>query len=179
MRNAIKIVNAIIDCEKPTIAKVQGTAAGIGCHLAFACDLVVAPRQREVHRGVRPAGAGRRRLGVMAPAASRRPPAAPRSWSSSPTTCPAQRALEIGLATRVVPAEELDKEVEVLARRLADGPTKAHMVNKWLLNRSFDVDRNTLAGDEAWMVDVMGNTADSEEGVASFKERRPPRFRGF
>ena len=91
----------------------------------------------------------------------------------------AQRALEIGLATRVVPAEELDKEVEVLARRLADGPTKAHMVNKWLLNRSFDVDRNTLAGDEAWMVDVMGNTADSEEGVASFKERRPPRFRGF
>ena len=53
------------------------------------------------------------------------------------------------------------------------------MVNKWLLNRSLDVDRNTLAGDEAWIVEVMQNTLDSGEGVASFVERRPPNFRGF
>ena len=178
MRNAIKIVNAIIDCEKPTIAKVQGTAAGIGCHLAFACDLVVASENAKfievfARRGLAIDGLGSwllpRLVGLQRA----------KELVLLADDVSAQRALEIGLATRVVPAEELDKEVEELARRLADGPTKAHTVNKWLLNRSFDVDRNTLAGDEAWMVDVMGNTADSEEGVASFKERRPPRFRGF
>ena len=42
LRGAIRTVNAILDCEVPVIAKVQGTAAGIGAHLAFACDLVIA-----------------------------------------------------------------------------------------------------------------------------------------
>ena len=42
LRGAIKTVNAILDCEVPVIAKVQGTAAGIGAHLAFVCDLVIA-----------------------------------------------------------------------------------------------------------------------------------------
>ena len=41
-RGAISTVSSILDCEKPVIAAVQGTAAGIGCHLAFACDLVIA-----------------------------------------------------------------------------------------------------------------------------------------
>ena len=91
----------------------------------------------------------------------------------------AQRALEIGLVTRVVPADEFEKTVDALAEQLASGPTKAHMVNKWLLNRSLDVDRHSLAGDEAWIVDIMQNTSDSGEGVASFVERRPPNFRGF
>jgi len=54
-RGAIKLVSAIMDCEKPVLAAVQGTAAGIGAHVAFACD----PRHRggrgEVHRDLRPA----------------------------------------------------------------------------------------------------------------------------
>ncbi len=52
-------------------------------------------------------------------------------------------------------------------------------MNKWLLNRSFDIDRATIAGEEAWLVDVMTNTEDSQEGVASFLERRPPVWRGY
>ena len=92
---------------------------------------------------------------------------------------PAARALEIGLVSRVVPDDDLQKTVDELAHRLAVGPTKAYMASKWLLNRSLDVDRHTLAGDEAWIVDIMATTADSDEGVASFRERRPPNFRGF
>src|SRR3712207_2359033 len=42
LRSAIRLMNSILDCEKPVIASVQGTAAGIGAHLAFCCDLVVA-----------------------------------------------------------------------------------------------------------------------------------------
>jgi 2-(1,2-epoxy-1,2-dihydrophenyl)acetyl-CoA isomerase len=90
-----------------------------------------------------------------------------------------QRAADIGLITRCVPVDEFDATVADLAARLANGPTKAHGVNKWLLNRSFDMDRSTLAQAESWIVDIMSNTVDAGEGVASFVERREPRYRGF
>jgi 2-(1,2-epoxy-1,2-dihydrophenyl)acetyl-CoA isomerase len=91
----------------------------------------------------------------------------------------AQRAYEIGLVARLVPAEALDETVAQMARKIADGPTRAHAVNKWLLNRSLDVDRATIAQEEAWMVDLMGRSLDSEEGVRSFIEKREPKFRGY
>ena len=72
----------------------------------------------------------------------------------------------------MVPADELDATVADLARRLADGPTRAHAVNKWLLNRSLDVDRATMAQEESWIVDVMAQSLDSDEGVSSFMEKR-------
>jgi 2-(1,2-epoxy-1,2-dihydrophenyl)acetyl-CoA isomerase len=87
--------------------------------------------------------------------------------------------MEIGLVTRVVPAHDLDATVADIARRLADGPTRAHSVNKFLLNRSLDVDRATMAQEEAWIVDVMAQSLDSDEGVNSYLEKRPPKFRGY
>jgi 2-(1,2-epoxy-1,2-dihydrophenyl)acetyl-CoA isomerase len=178
VRGAIATVHSILDCEKPIIAAVQGTAAGIGCHLAFACDLVVAAESAKfievfARRGLAVDGLGSwllpRLVGLQRA----------KELVFLADDVPAQRALEIGLVTRVVPDDELTATVDELAQRLASGPTKAHMVNKWLLNRSFDVDRHTLAGEEAWIVDVMANTLDSGEGVASFLERRPPNFRGL
>jgi len=177
-RGAIRLVHAILDCEKPVIAAVQGTAAGIGCHIAFACDLVIAAEEAKfvevfARRGLTADGLGTwllpRLVGLQRA----------KELVLLAEDVPAQRAYEIGLVTRVVPAAELGSTVDELARRLADGPTKAHGVNKWLLNRSLDVDRHTLAEEEAWIVDVMSHTEDSGEGVASFVERRPPKFRGF
>jgi 2-(1,2-epoxy-1,2-dihydrophenyl)acetyl-CoA isomerase len=178
LRGAIATVNSILDCEKPVIAAVQGTAAGIGCHLAFACDLVVASEDAKfvevfARRGLAIDGLGAwllpRLIGLQRA----------KELVLLAEDVSAQRALEIGLVTRVVPSDQLDKTVDALAQQLAAGPTKAHMVNKWLLNRSLDIDRHSLAGDEAWIVDIMANTSDSGEGVASFVERRPPNFRGF
>jgi 2-(1,2-epoxy-1,2-dihydrophenyl)acetyl-CoA isomerase len=178
LRGAITTVNAIIDCEKPTIAAVQGTAAGIGCHIAFACDLVVAGEGAKfievfARRGLAIDGMGSwllpRLVGLQRA----------KELVLLAEDVSAARALDIGLVSRVVPDDDLQKTVDELAQRLAEGPTKAYMASKWLLNRSLDVDRHTLAGDEAWIVDLMANTADSDEGVASFRERRPPNFRGF
>jgi 2-(1,2-epoxy-1,2-dihydrophenyl)acetyl-CoA isomerase len=177
-RGAISTVSSILDCEKPVIAAVQGTAAGIGCHIAFACDLVIASEDARfvevfARRGLAIDGLGAwllpRLIGLQRA----------KELVLLSDDVSAARALEIGLVSRVVPADDLDATVDEIAHRLASGPTKAHMVNKWLLNRSLDVDRNTLAGDEAWIVEVMQNTLDSGEGVASFVERRPPDFRGF
>jgi 2-(1,2-epoxy-1,2-dihydrophenyl)acetyl-CoA isomerase len=178
LRGAITTVNAILDCEVPVIAKVQGTAAGIGAHLAFACDLVIVSENAKfievfARRALAADGLGTwllpRLVGLQRA----------KELILLAEDISATRAYEIGLAARVVPADELDATVADLARRLADGPTRAHAVNKWLLNRSLDVDRATMAQEEAWIVDVMAQSLDSEEGVSSFMEKRAPNFRGY
>lgn len=177
LRGAITLMNAVLDCEKPVIAAVQGTAAGIGAHLAFACDLVVASDQAKfievfARRGLAVDGLGTwllpRLVGLMRA----------RELVLLAEDLSAERAEQVGLVTRVVPADELDATVADLARKLADGPTKAHGANKWLLNRSLDLDRHSMAQAEAWIVEVLSRTDDAAEGVASYVERRPTEFRG-
>jgi 2-(1,2-epoxy-1,2-dihydrophenyl)acetyl-CoA isomerase len=177
-RGAIKLVSAIMDCEKPVIASVQGTAAGIGAHIAFACDLVVAAEEAKfieifARRGLVADGLGTyllpRLIGLQRA----------KELIFFAEDVSAQRAYELGLVSRVVPGAELDAAVTEWATRLATGPTAAHRANKWLLNRSFDVTRHQLAEEEAWLVDIMTTTADSQEGVASFLERRQPEWKGY
>ena len=100
-RGAIRVVNAIIDCEKPVIAKVQGTAAGIGCHLAFACDLVIASDNAKfievfARRGLAADGLGAwmlpRLVGLQRA----------KEMVLLADDVPAARAYEIGLVTKVV-----------------------------------------------------------------------------
>jgi 2-(1,2-epoxy-1,2-dihydrophenyl)acetyl-CoA isomerase len=92
---------------------------------------------------------------------------------------PAAEAYRLGLVNRVVPRAELAATVEGLATRLADGPTKAIGMAKWLTNRSLDVDRATAFMDEAMAQELLTRTQDSREGLASFVERRSPTFRGW
>ena len=178
LRNAIRLMNLIIDCEKPVIAQVEGTAAGIGAHLAFACDLVVAGEQAKfievfARRGLAADGMGTwllpRLIGLQK--------AKELVFLAEDIT--AARAYEIGLVTRLVPADEVQSTVDDIAGRIAAGPTRAHMINKRLINRSTDVDRATIAEEEAMWVELNGYTEDSKEGVASFMERRDSNFRGF
>ena len=178
LRGAITTVNAILDCEVPVIAKVQGTAAGLGAHLAFACDLVIVSDNAKfievfARRALVADGLGTwllpRLVGLQRA----------KELILLAEDVTAQRAYEIGLAARVVPADELDATVADLARRLADGPTRAHAANKWLLNRSLDVDRATMAQEEAWILDVMAQSLDLDEGISSFMEKRAPNYRGY
>ena len=53
------------------------------------------------------------------------------------------------------------------------------MFTKWMLNKSLDVDRTTLAEYEAWAVEANASTRDSKEGVASFQEKRNPEWKGY
>jgi 2-(1,2-epoxy-1,2-dihydrophenyl)acetyl-CoA isomerase len=178
LKGAITTVNAILDCEVPVIAAVQGTAAGIGAHIALACDLVVASENAKfievfARRALAADGLGTwllpRLIGLQRA----------KELVLLAEDITAQRGHEIGLVTRVVPADDLEQTVAEMARKLADGPTRAHAVNKWLLNRSLDVDRTTMAQEESWMVDVMAASLDSDEGVNSYLEKREPKFRGY
>ena len=168
---------ALLDCDVPVIAAVNGAAAGMGAHLALACDLVIASdRARFVEvfarRGLVPDALG--------------PWLLPRIIGVRRTmelflladALPARRALEFGLVNRVVPHDELAGAAAQWAERLASGPTRSFMLTKWLVNRSLDVDRATMIHDEAMAVELNTRTADAREGVASFLERRPAEWKG-
>ena len=178
LNGAIRLMSAIMDCEKPVIAAVPGTAAGIGAHMAFACDLVMAADTAKfievfVRRALVCDGLGTyilpRLIGLQKT----------KELVFFGDDIPAARAAELGLVNKVVPADELQAAAKEWAERLASSPTKCIMMNKWLINRSLDVDRATIAHDEAWAVELITTTQDSKEGVASFVERRPPNFRGY
>jgi 2-(1,2-epoxy-1,2-dihydrophenyl)acetyl-CoA isomerase len=178
LTGAIRLMSSVMDCEKPVIAAVPGTAAGIGAHLAFACDLVLAADSAKfievfVRRALVADGLGTwilpRIVGLQKA----------KELVFFGDDIPADKAYEIGLVNKVVPAAELEATAKEWAERLAAGPTKSLMMNKWLLNRSLDVDRRTIAEEEAWAVEAITTTADSAEGVASFVERRTPNFRGW
>jgi 2-(1,2-epoxy-1,2-dihydrophenyl)acetyl-CoA isomerase len=172
------LVASIIDCEKPVIAGVNGTAAGGGMHLALACDLVVMAEEAKfvevfVRRGIAPDAGGAwilsRLVGIQKA----------KELFFFGDDVPAAEAYRIGLVNRLVPRAELAATVGEMATRLANGPTKAIGMAKWLTNRALDVDRATAFQDEAMAQELVTHTLDSKEGIASFVERRPSAFKGW
>jgi 2-(1,2-epoxy-1,2-dihydrophenyl)acetyl-CoA isomerase len=176
--NAQRLITAVMDCEKPVIAAVNGTTAGMGVQLALACDFVIAASTARfieifVRRALVPdSGAAYllpRLIGV----------ARAKELLMLGDDVSAARALEIGLIYKVVEPEELVAEATALSTRLAAGPTRALALTKWLVNRSLDASRTTSFEDEALAQDLNMHTADGQEGVASFVERRPAEYQGW
>lgn len=172
------LVSAILDCEKPVIAAVGGTAAGIGAHIALACDLVVATEGSRfievfVRRGLVPDGGGAYLLPRMV--GTRRA----KELLFFGDDLSAAEAAELGLINKVVPEGELDAAVEAWTARLAEAPTRSLALTKWLVNTSLESDRATAFQNEAVAQEMNMGTRDANEGVAAFVERRSPTYRGF
>ena len=178
LRGQHPLMSSILDCELPVIAAVNGTAAGMGVHLALMCDLVMMADHSKfievfARRGLVPDAMGTWILPSLIG------PMKTKELMFFADDIPADYALELGLCNKVVPSEELIPSVMEWAVRLATGPTKAHMFTKWLVNRSLDVDRRTITEEESWAVELNNGTMDAQEGVNSFRERRDPNWRGF
>jgi 2-(1,2-epoxy-1,2-dihydrophenyl)acetyl-CoA isomerase len=173
-----RLVSCILDCEKPVIAAVNGTAAGGGAQLAIACDFVVMADTARiievfVRRGIMPDAGG----AYLLPRAIGLHKAKELLLLGEDVS--AVDAVAMGLAMKAVPADELMAEVHELATKLAAGPTKALAMTKWLLNRSFESSRHTAFEEEAYAQDLVQTSADSQEGIAAFVERRTPEFKGW
>lgn len=176
-RGAQRFIAAVLDCEKPVIAAVNGTAAGIGAHLALACDLVIAAEEARfievfVRRGLVPDGGGAYLLPRLVG------PQRAKELMFFGDAVSAAEAERLGLVNRVVPAGELERTARAWAERLAQGPTRALALTKQLVNASLDGDRAAAFAAEAAAQEINMTTADAGEGVASFVERRSPEFRG-
>ncbi|TQJ74734.1 2-(1,2-epoxy-1,2-dihydrophenyl)acetyl-CoA isomerase [Streptomyces sp. SLBN-31] len=174
---AQRLIAAVLDCEKPVIAAVNGTAAGLGAHLALACDLVLAAESAKfievfVRRGLVPDGGGAYLLPRLIG------PHRAKELMFFGDALPAADAQRIGLVNRVVPDAELDKTARDWAARLAVGPTRALALTKQLVNASLDGDRAAAFAAEAAAQEINMTTADAQEGVRSFVERRSPEYRG-
>lgn len=173
-----RLVSSILDCEKPVVAAVNGTAAGGGAQLALACDLVVMADTAKfievfVRRGIMPDAGGcyllPRLVGLHRA----------KELMFLGEDCDATTADRIGLVNRVVPAADLDATTDELAAKFLTLPTRAIALTKRLANRSFESSREQAFDDEAMFQELIVSTADSQEGLAAFAERRQPEFRGW
>ncbi|GIX49516.1 MAG: enoyl-CoA hydratase [Candidatus Tectimicrobiota bacterium] len=162
---------------KPVIASVGGAAVGAGCNLALAADLRIAAdtaRFGEVFArvGLIPDGGGTyflpRLVGV----------GKAMELILLAEIIDAQEALRIGLVNWVVPADRLPAETAQLATRLAQGPTLAYGLAKAALYQGLNLPLESALDLEVRYQALAARSQDRAEGVAAFREKRPPRFIG-
>jgi 2-(1,2-epoxy-1,2-dihydrophenyl)acetyl-CoA isomerase len=173
-----RLIAAMLDCEKPIIAAVNGTAAGGGAAMVLASDLVIAADHARiiqvfVRRGLIPDGGGTYLLPRLVGLQKAKELV---FFGDDLSAADAER---IGLVNKVVTGAELTETATEWAGRLAHGPTRTIGFAKRLLNRSLDTDRATMFEEESLFVEMVTSTADCAEGRASFMERRPTEFKGW
>ncbi len=163
--------------EKPILAAVNGVAAGAGCSLALACDLILASEtasflQAFVRVGLVPDSGGLFFLPRLV------------GFARAMELClrgeavGAREAERFGLVNRVVTPDDLPKAAREWALGLAQGPTKAIGLIKRGLNRSLSSNLEGMLEVETQLQEIAGRTRDHREAVLAFLEKRVPRFQG-
>ncbi len=171
------LIDLLRKIEKPIVCAVNGVAAGAGANLALACDIVIASEAASFIQsfskiGLVPDSGGT----FFLPRAIGMPMATALMMLGDKIT--AQRAAEIGMIYKVVPADALESEAMSLANQLAAMPTKGLGYTKLALNASMGNNLEQQLEVEEQMQSEAGRTWDFEEGVAAFREKRKPEFRG-
>ena len=162
---------------KPVIGRLNGIAAGAGCSLALACDMVIASEEAALSEIFI-------NIGLVLDSGSAY--FLPRLVGSAiafelATTgrkVSANEAVTIGLINKAVPSDQLDTAVMEMAAYYEHAPTKAIGLMKKMLNKSFQSDLDTLLEYEAYCQDIAATTSDSKEGIAAFLQKRKPQFKG-
>lgn len=171
------LILALQGLRVPTIAAVNGAAAGAGCSLALACDLVVAARsayflQAFSKLGLIPDTGGTwflpQRVGM----------ARAMGLALLADKLPAEKAEQWGLIWQVVEDAELAPAVAKLATQLAHAPTRALVATRAALHAAPSHTLEQQLGFEAGFMRELGWRDDFKEGVTAFAQKRAPHFTG-
>jgi enoyl-CoA hydratase len=172
-----QVLDFIERMPQPVIAVVNGFALGGGCEVSMACDLILAADtarfgQPEVSLGIIPGYGGTQRL----------PRIVGRNIAKelvlTGEMIPAQRAYEIGLVNRVVPAADLMAAARELAGKILSKGPAAVRTAKMAMNRGLDLDLSNACAFEASLFAAGFSTADRLEGITAFLEKRKADFTG-
>jgi enoyl-CoA hydratase len=174
---ANRIIRAEVGCSKPVLAAVDGVAAGVGCSIALAADVIVASESAAFllafsRIGLMPDGG----TSATVAAAIGRARAMRMTLLAEPLT--GQEAYDAGLVTHVASAERFAGVVDKLTRRLASGPPLAYAAAKKAVNAATLSQLEDALERERTGQTILLRTEDVAEGMRAFSEHRKPGFRG-
>jgi len=172
-----ELLEKIEACPHPTIAAVRGDAVAGGCELSLHCDIRVAADDARFSMPLA-------RIGLAVPVTL--------TWKLVDTigiaktnellftgeAVPAEAAVHLGMANRVVPADELDGAVDGLARQIAQNAPLSVRAMKAFIRRAASLRRSLARDDLEELHRQVRSSADLQEGLAARREKRRPQFRG-
>jgi 2-(1,2-epoxy-1,2-dihydrophenyl)acetyl-CoA isomerase len=171
------IISAMRSLPKPIVCRLNGVAAGAGCSLALACDIIVASEEATlievfINIGLVPDSGSSYflpRLVGMAKAFE---------MCSMGSRVKASEAAAIGLVNKCVPADQLDAAVKSYTDYFATAPTRSIGLIKKMLSKSATSTLEQMLEYEAYCQEIAGSSHDYKEGVSAFLEKRKPDFTG-
>ncbi len=172
------VVERIRRLPMPVVAAVNGVAAGAGAVIALASDLRILAESASLHFLFTKVGLAGADMGSAY--------LLPRLVGLGRATellllgeeVDAQKAVSIGLASKVVPDSELGEASAALARDLATGPALAYGATKILISRELDMDLGSAIELEAFTQALLMTTEDHAEFYRAFTGKRPPEWKG-
>ena len=162
-----RTVSLLFKCPKPTIAAVNGAAAGLGADMALSCDFVVASQDASfawsyMNRGLIPDGGGMyflpRRVGL----------ARAKDLIFSGRKVDADAALQLGIADRVSTPEKMLADAQAWARELSAGSPTALALGKSILNQSFELSADQVMAQGSQAQGICYTSQEHRDSVTAF-----------
>lgn len=171
------IIRGIRGMPKPVICRLNGVAAGAGCSLALACDMIIASHEATlievfINIGLVPDSGSSFFLPRMVGLAKAF------ELCTMGSRIKAQEAVLLGLVNKSVPADQLDAAIKSYTDYFSAAPTRAIGLIKKMLNKSTHASLDEMLEYEAYCQEIAGSSQDYKEGVAAFIEKRKPHFTG-
>jgi 2-(1,2-epoxy-1,2-dihydrophenyl)acetyl-CoA isomerase len=171
------IISAMRNLPKPILCRLNGVAAGAGCSLALACDMIIASEEATlievfINIGLVPDSGS----SYFLPRLTGRAKAF--ELCSMGSKIKANEALALGLVNRVAPADQLDIVLKEYTDYFSKAPTKSIGLIKRMLEKSTTATLDEMLDYEAYCQEIAGTSNDYKEGVTAFLEKRKPDFTG-